>query len=635
MSALTKPIMTSPLTILLLAIALFAACSCTPNRTEVVAMRDEPDVAKAVDNLADLIEYLEDVEDPPEPDRRCAMIDVGSDIARRVIGLQRQDAKPGESPAELAERMHAVLRGNLDRPVTESEEDLRDDGFEPAAARSATASWAAWKLGGWLGPADARLLAGALGREDSVADARLQASIAAALLAQAPVLEADRDLAAMVWCGALRVHVRHDAGNEAALRPQLDALDLVVLDLDRLAAMIADGVADDALRTAAVRQADRILCTWLHERHVPERHCASLPNLAQALSDVATNGSDQLADLAAEAAAGSVPWALVRSASARPEGVNADMIRCSALRVMAAAVPALDPTQYMPGVELAGLQIRLVDQVIAALPRLPTSERWPAMPPLAHLAPKQLADRLSTGWEDPDRSADWAPESWLAGIRLVAAHPDLSEPVRRRAAEAITRIVLTPLGEADPTIRWDLAAEITAPWPSLRAQALAGAALAPSAETKHLERLVRILVSAALAIPEDERAEQSGWTAVINALATCAQRDDLETMRPGLRFLLDHAPDRLVEAMRTRATASGPGQQEVVLLVDDALGGGRLPPAIRQGALEWLVGVATSSVPEDVRLVAGAAVLHHAAATDPRRTRIAAALPLLADVESR
>lgn len=628
--------MIRPLPTVLLAAALCAACGCTPNRAKVVAMRDEPDPVKAAANLADLLEHLEEVQDPPEPDRRCAMLDVGADLAHRVATLQQPGAKPGESPADLAERMHAVLRRDLDKPVTASDEDLRDDGYQPAAARSATAAWAAWKLGGWPGAADAALLAAALGRDDVIADARLQAAIAAALLAQRPALEADAGLAATTWSAALRVHARHDAAGDAGLRRQLDALDLAVLDLQRLAAAIADGAASDALRAAAVRQADRILATWLHDGAVPERHRAGLPALAAALADLATAGPDALAGPAAEAAAGSVPWALVTAASARPDGVNANVARCAALRVVAAGAPALDAALYLPGADPAALRERLVAQVIAALPGLPADERWPALPPLASLAPELLAARLSTAWEDPARAADWAPESWLAGLRLVAAHPALAEPVRRRAAEAAARIIAAPTGQADPAARWDLAAEITAPWPALRAQALAGAAQAPPpAEARHLERLVRILVAAALAIPEAERAAAPGWSAALDALAVCARRDDLEPMRPGLRLLLDQAPERLVEAMRARAAAGGTAQQEVVLLVDDTLGGGRLPPVIRQGALEWLAGIATSTAPEDVRLVAGAAVLHHAPDADPRRARVAAALPILAAAGSR
>lgn len=628
--------MIRPLPTVLLAAALCTACGCTPNRAKVVAMRDEPDPVKSAANLADLLEHLEDVQDPPEPDRRSAMLDVGADLAHRVASLQQPGAKPGESPAELAERMHAVLRRDLDKPVTASDADLRDDGFEPAAVRSATAAWAAWKLGGWPGAADAALLAAALGRDDVIADARLQAAIAAALLAQRAALEADTGLAATVWNAALRVHARHDAAGDAGLRRQLDALDLAVLDLPRLAAVIADGTASDALRGAALRQADRILSTWLHDGAVPEPHRAGLPALAAALADLAAAGPDALAGPAAEAAAGSVPWALVRAASGRPDGVNASVLRCAALRVVAAGAPALDPALYLPGADLAAQRERLIAQVLAALPGLPADERWPALPPLAALAPEPLAARLSSAWEDPARAADWAPETWLAGLRLVAAHPALAEPVRRRAAEAAARIIAAPTGQADPTARWDLAAEITAPWPTLRAQALAGAALAPPpAEARHLERLVRILVAAALAIPEAERAATPGWSAALDALAACARRDDLEPLRPGLRLLLDQAPERLVEAMRARAAAGGTAQQEVLLLVDDALGGGRLPPAIRQGALEWLAGIATSPAPEDVRLVAGAAVLHHAPDSDPRRARVAAALPILAAAGSR
>lgn len=618
----------------LLAIALCAA-GCAPSRAKVAAMRDEADPVKSAANLADLLEHLEDAKDPTDPDRHSAMLDVGADLAQRVAGLEQPGAKPGTSPGELAERMRGVLRRDLDRPLTPSDADLRGDGFDPAAARSAVSAWAAWKLGGWGGPDDAARLCAALGRDGTAGDARLQAAIAAALLRQRDLLAVDGALAVAAWDGSLRVHARLDAADDAGLRRQLDALDLAVLDLGRLAAAIADDAAAEALRAAAIRQADRLLATWLADG-VPEAHRPGLPGLASALAAVAVAGPAALADRAAAAAAGGAPWAFARAAAERPDGGRAAALRCAALRTLAAAAPALDPALYLPGTDLAALRARLIAQTLAALPALPADERWPALPTLAALAPAQLAERLSTAWTDSARAADWAPEAWLAGLRLAAAHPDLAEPVRRRAAEAAARIIAVPAGPEDPGARWDLAAEIAAPWPGLRAQALAGAALAgPPADAARLERLVRIIAAAALAIPAAERAADPGWAAAIDALAACARHDDLEPLRPGLRFLLDHAPARLVEAMRTRAASGAAGQQEVALLVDDALGGGRLPPPMRDAALDWQLGVATAAGDDDLRLVAGASVLRHADAADPRRARIAAALPLLAAAGNR
>ncbi len=639
--------MLRPLNGLVCVSVLLACAGCGPSREALLQMKDQHDSAKTLDNLVEVLENLEAVKDPPQPDQRRLMLEIGAFLAHRAEGYPPLGSKPENSPLELSRRMRLALQRELDKPRLPSEASLRQAGFDPGTSRSTLIAWAAWELGSWKSPEIFEKLSAALGRDDVVADPKALAAVLARLIERRPELAADPGLAGRTWDNVLHVHAALDAKADAALALQLDALDTALVDLPRLSQVLTRDGTEARLRLAAIREADRLLLTWIRSGSVPERHRAGLPGLAKALASLAVSAPDEPTRTAAlETCLGELPWALVRAASALPEGAPATLRRCEALRVLvslpaAAAAPAAapgpgcDPASYEIPAELPALRDRLVGQMVAALPALPEAERWTALVHLAQLAPAQLGERLATAWAAPERAADWSPETWLAGIRLVGRQAGLPQGLDLTLAVAAGRLISGPVGNRDPNRAWDLVAEITAPWPAVKAEAFAAALAAEPPAPAHLSRLVRLTIAAAHAIPAAERGTSAAWQAAVVSLAGRCRQTDLEPLRPALRFLLDQAPDLLLGTLIERSSAPGNlSQPEPVLLVNEALEGRSLAADVRAKALDWLLTVSASdAAPDDLRLVAATKVLQHADAKDrSRRERVAKAFPILADL---
>jgi len=604
----------NPLRLPVPSLLVLAACAvltgCGMSRAEVENMRHEPDPTKAAGNLHVIAEALK-AEKAQAPDVRCALLDVGCDLA-----ASQPNHGGADGDAVRAAALAEIAAPRLpDEPITGLGKDL---------ARERLRVWAAYAVARHAPDQAAPRLAGLIGDESQLGGDGMPLQVAALLAVNSTIgrIAADPVQASNVRRNGLRLAALLDAraARGGLVGRQLASLLARLASADGLCEVIADQSESDGVRIAAIHQAHAMLAAWVAAGAVPPDERAGLPRLCSAVLGIAVSPDSPLRDAARDLIVAQFPYALLAQVPDSPKRQLEVVLLLPRLGALAAHRPVgdlrlglgpsaavIDPSIALPGLDTLSALQDLVTQICQGLTRFTGEDRWIVLEILATWAPATLANTFAAGWEGG--AADVAIASdWLSAMSIARRRNGTPAALAQIAKVAANIVGAKPPG-GDPEPLWHLLATVADGFDEDQIRAFAAVLAGEHGlDDAHTVRASRFLV-ATMTRTADGPVHPASWPNGIASLRSISARKPFDPTRIAIPFLLVHAPDELIAALLERSATVGLDDIEAVLAIDEALRAKALTTPARSSGLAWLGKVCAEGVDGDVRHAAARTIL--------------------------